>query len=506
MSATQDLDVIIVGAGLSGIGAAVHLQKSCPEKSYTILEGRSSLGGTWDLFRYPGIRSDSDMHTLGYNFKPWRAAKAIADGPSILEYIRETAKEYDVESHIRFGHQVRHAAWDSEKAVWTVTVEKGDGSQIEVSANVLLMCAGYYKYKTGHMPVFEGQDDFGGQIVHPQFWPEDLDYSGKTVAVVGSGATAMTLVPAMAEKAAKVTMLQRSPTYVVSRPAKDWIANSLRAVLPDNLAYKLTRWKNIAFQQHFYDLTRTNPDKVKDQILKRVRGELGDSYDVERHFTPAYNPWDQRICLVPDSDLFKAIRTGKAEVVTDHVERFDANGIVLQSGERIDADIIISATGLQLEVLGGAEFSVDGEAVDFSETWTYKGIGYSGVPNLISTFGYINASWTLRADLIAEYACRLINELDRTGQRQFTPTLRPAEMSMPERRWIEDFPAGYMQRSLHLFPKQGDREPWLNPQHFAKDRKMFREGPIQDGAMVFSNPVPAANDADTVVAAQVAAE
>jgi len=506
MALQKHFDVLIVGAGLSGIGSAVHLMCECPDKTYAILEQRQSMGGTWDIFRYPGIRSDSDMHTLGYNFKPWRAAKAIADGPSILSYIRETAAEYRVEDRIRYGHEVVSAAWDTRTARWTVTARLADGGTETLSANVLLMCAGYYSYKQGHTPHFEGQEQFAGEIVYPQFWPEDLDYSGKTVVVIGSGATAMTLVPAMTDKAAKVVMLQRSPTYVVSRPARDGIANTLRAFLPERWAYNLTRWKNVTLQQFFYNRTRTQPEKVKAALLKRVRDELGASYDVERHFTPSYNPWDQRLCLVPDSDLFRAIRTKKAEVVTDHIDHFDAAGIVLASGERIDADVIVSATGLELEVLGGASFSVDGTPVDFSQTWTYKGLGYSGVPNLVSTFGYINASWTLRADLIAEYACRLINEMDRTGTRQFTPTLRPAEQAMPARDWIEGFPAGYMVRAMHLFPRQGDREPWINPQDFKKDRKMFRDGPVQDGAMVFSNPVEAANDTDAAPATTVAAE
>ncbi|MEM7768214.1 MAG: NAD(P)/FAD-dependent oxidoreductase [Pseudomonadota bacterium] len=507
MSETKHFDVLIVGAGLSGIGAAVHLQRECPDKTYAILEGRASMGGTWDIFRYPGIRSDSDMHTLGYNFKPWNAAKAIADGPAILDYIHETAAEFRVEDHIRYSHLVTDADWDSSTATWTVTATQGEtGETVQYTANVVLMCAGYYSYKQGHTPHFDGQDTFAGPIIYPQFWPKDLDYTDKRVVVIGSGATAMTLVPAMTDKAAKVTMLQRSPTYVVSRPARDAIANALRAVLPQSWAYGITRWKNVTLQSYFYGRARSHPDKTKDAILKRVRDELGDSYDVETHFTPRYNPWDQRLCLVPDSDLFSAIRTRKAEVVTDHIDHIDPAGIVLKSGQRIDADIIVSATGLQMEVLGGAKFSVDAAPVDFSETWTYKGLGYSGVPNLVTTFGYINASWTLRADLIAEYACRLINEMDRSGTQQFTPTLRPAEQDMPQRPWIEGFPAGYMNRAMHLFPKQGDREPWINPQNYSKDRKMFREGELQDGAMVFSNPLAAANDPRLTGTASVAAE
>jgi len=500
------VDVIIVGAGLSGVGAAVHLQRSCPEKSYVILEGRKDMGGTWDLFRYPGIRSDSDMHTLGYNFKPWRAEKSIADGPAILSYIKETAAEYKVEDQIRFGHMVTAADWDSETATWTVTAERVDTGEIVThTANVLLMCAGYYKYDQAHAPRFEGQERFAGPIIHPQFWPEDLDYTGKKVVVIGSGATAMTVVPAMTDKAAKVTMLQRTPTYVVSRPAKDGIANTLRAVLPEGWAYGLTRWKNITMQQFFYNRTRKKPEKVKDTLVRMVREELGSRFDVEKHFTPSYNPWDQRLCLVPDSDLFRALRTGKADVYTDHIDHMDETGIVLRSGDRIDTDIIVSATGLELEVMGGTQFSVDGAPIDFSQTWSYKGCAYSDVPNLISTFGYINASWTLRSDLIAEFACRLIGEMDRTGTRRFTPRLRAAEMDMPAMPWITGFDAGYMARAMHLFPKQGDREPWINPQSFSKDRKMFREGELQDGAMQFDNPVAPANDRKET-AATVAAE
>lgn len=499
-------DVIIVGAGLSGIGTAKHLQDACPEKTYTILERRDDMGGTWDLFRYPGIRSDSDMHTLGYNFKPWTEAKAIADGPSILSYVKETAAENGIDRHIRFGHKVTSAAWSSDTATWTVTVETSAGETDTLTCNMLLMCAGYYSYDQGYTPHFEGRERFQGQVVHPQAWPRDLDYRGKKVIIIGSGATAMTLVPAMAQEAGHVTMLQRSPTYVVSRPARDRIANALRALLPDRWAYGLTRKKNIFFQQFFYRRTRTHPEKVKDKLLEMVRDELGPDFDVETHFTPSYNPWDQRLCLVPDNDLFDALKGGRASVETDHIEQFDETGIQLASGKHLDADIIVTATGLNLVVLGDAKFTVDGEPVDFSQTWTYKGLAYSGVPNLISTFGYINASWTLRADLVAEYACRVINHMDETGNRQVTPKLRPGEEAMPARDWIDGFSANYMQRVMHLFPKQGDREPWLNPQDYDKDRKMFREAPLEDGALIFSNPAPADTRRDVPERDRVAAE
>jgi cation diffusion facilitator CzcD-associated flavoprotein CzcO len=486
---TEHVDVLIVGAGLSGIGAAVHLQRHCPGKRYAILEGRAAMGGTWDLFRYPGVRSDSDMHTLGYNFKPWRHAKAIADGPSILSYIKEAAAEYGVDRHIRYQRLATRAAWSSDDARWTVEAHCQDsGETVRYTCNFLLMCAGYYSYRHGYTPEFEGIERFGGRIVHPQQWPEDLDYRDKRVIVIGSGATAMTLVPAMTAEAAHIVMLQRSPTYVISRPDKDVIANALRKLLPESWAYAITRWKNVALQQFIYRRTRTAPEMVKRKLLDLVRAELGPEYDVATHFTPRYNPWDQRLCLVPNSDLFAAIRTGKASVVTDQIVQFTPTGIRLESGTELSADIVVTATGLQLVVLGEIEFSVDGRPVDFAETWTYKGMMYSGVPNLACTFGYINASWTLRADLTAEYVCRLLNHLDATGMRQVTPRLRDADRNMPARPWIDQFSSGYMQRMMHRFPKQGDRMPWINPQNYARDRKMLRRGSIDDGALVFDNP------------------
>jgi len=490
-------DVLIVGAGLSGIGAAVHLHRSCPGKRYVILEGRPAMGGTWDLFRYPGIRSDSDMHTLGYSFKPWREAKAIADGPSILNYVREAAAEYDVDGHIRYGHRATRASWSSEDAAWTVEAVRAEtGETVRFTCNFLLMCAGYYSYQQGHTPEFEGRERFRGTVVHPQQWPEDLDFRGKRVVVIGSGATAMTLVPAMAKDVGHIVMLQRSPTYVVSRPDRDMIANGLRAVLPERWAYSITRWKNVALQQFLYRRTRTHPAQVKQKLLDMVRKELGPDYDVDTHFTPRYNPWDQRLCLVPNSDLFEAIRSGKAEIVTDTIERFTESGIALASGTELDADIIVTATGLNLVVLGEMQFGVDGAAVDFAQTWTYKGMMYSDVPNLVCTFGYINASWTLRADLTAEYVCRLLNHMDKRGMRQVTPRLREMDRDMPARPWIDSFSSGYMQRMMHRFPKQGDHEPWINPQNYGRDRKMIRLGPLEDGALVFDNPKPVVRQHD----------
>jgi cation diffusion facilitator CzcD-associated flavoprotein CzcO len=491
-------DVIIVGAGLSGVGAGVHLHETCPGKTYAILEGRADMGGTWDLFRYPGIRSDSDMHTLGYNFKPWREAKSIADGPSILKYVRETAAEYGVDRKIRFNHLVTDAAWDSATSTWTVTATRKDlsdkegGETTTLTCNFLFMCSGYYSYRGGFTPEFPGIEDYKGLVVHPQKWPEDLDYAGKTVVVIGSGATAMTLVPSMAGKAAHVTMLQRSPTYVVSRPDHDAIANNLRKFLPESLAYGVTRWKNTTLQGLMYRRTRTQPAKIKEMILAGVRAELGPDYDVETHFTPSYNPWDQRLCLVPNSDLFAAIRSGAASVVTDHIETFTSEGIRLKSGQELKADIVVTATGLNMAVMGEASFSVDGAPVRFGETWTYKGMMFSDVPNLVSTFGYINASWTLRADLTCEYVCRLLNHMDAVGATQVTPRLRPGEETMPARPWIGDFSAGYMAREMHRFPKQGDREPWINPQDYQRDKKMIRKGALEDGALRFTKAAPAA--------------
>lgn len=484
---TEHLDVIVVGAGISGIGAGYHLQTECPDRSYTILEGRHDLGGTWDLFRYPGVRSDSDMHTLGYRFKPWKADRAIADGPAIMAYLRETASEFGIDRHIRFGHLVRRAEWSSDDARWTVTAERTDtGETVTLTCSFVFMCSGYYSYRSGYTPKLPGRDRFQGTIVHPQEWPEDLDYAGKRVVVIGSGATAVTLVPAMARTAGHVTMLQRSPTYVVARPDTDAIANALRKVLPDDLAYRITRWKNTTLQQLIYRRTRTHPEKVKARLLKEVRKELGPHFDVEKHFTPTYNPWDERLCLVPNGDLFQAIRTGRASVVTDEIETFTERGIRLASGQELEADIIVTATGLQLVTLGEVDFVVDGQPVDFSQTWTYKGLAYSDVPNLASSFGYINASWTLRADLTCEYVCRLLNHLRDTGTDQCTPRLRPSDRDMPARPWITGFSPGYIERSIHLFPKQGDREPWLNPQDYRRDRKLLHREPVDDGVMQFT--------------------
>ena len=486
--------MLVIGAGISGIGAGYHLQTMCPDRTYAILEGRDDIGGTWDLFRYPGVRSDSDMHTLGYRFKPWTEAKSIADGPSILQYLRDTVREFGIGRHIRFGHLVTSAEWSTPDARWTVTARRQDSDEIlTFTCGFLFMCSGYYSYKAGYTPEFAGIEQFQGQVVHPQSWPDDLGYEGKRVVVIGSGATAMTLIPAMAKTAAHVTMLQRSPTYVVGRPDTDPIANGLRKVLPDSLAYRLTRSKNVALQQMIYKRTRAKPAEVKAKLIDMVREQLGPDYDVDTHFTPTYDPWDQRLCLVPNNDLFEAIKVGTASVVTDHIDHFTPTGIQLQSGEHLEADIVVTATGLQLVTLGEMDFTVDGEPVDFATTWTYKGFAYSDVPNMASSFGYVNASWTLRADLTCEYVCRMLNHMRATSTVQCTPRLRRADRSMQPRPWIDGFSAGYMQRVMHLFPKQGDHEPWINPQNYGRDKKMFRKAPIDDGVMQFERAkVPAA--------------
>jgi cation diffusion facilitator CzcD-associated flavoprotein CzcO len=484
---SEHVDVVVVGAGLSGIGAGYHLQTMSPDRSYVILEGRDGLGGTWDLFKYPGIRSDSDMHTLGFSFKPWTEAKSIADGPSILQYLKQTVAQFGIDKNIRYGHLVTQAQWSTDDAQWTVTsTNKATGVSSTITCSFLFMCSGYYSYKKGHTPEFAGRERFKGTVVHPQSWPTDLDYAGKRVVVIGSGATAVTIVPAMADKAAHVTMLQRSPTYMVSRPDHDVMANRMRKVLPEKMAYNLTRVKNTWRQQLVYNKTRTDPDKVKQLLLGGIKMELGADYDIDKHFTPSYNPWDQRLCLVPNGDLFKSMREGKATVVTDHIASFTETGIQLASGEHLDADIIITATGLELVTLGEMDFFVDGNQVDFAKTWTYKGFAYSDIPNLASTFGYINASWTLRSDLTAEYVCRLLNHMRKKGVAQCTPRLREQDRTMKERPWIDGFSSGYMQRMMHRMPRQGDHEPWINPQNYRRDKKMFKHSPIDDGVMQFS--------------------
>ena len=484
MNEQQHLDVLIVGAGLSGIGAAWHLQKNCPDKSYAILEGRERSGGTWDLFRYPGVRSDSDMYTLGYSFRPWKEAKAIADGPSILSYIRETASDHGIDSNIRFDHRVVGASWSSKEAQWTVDIERGAARQpVRLTCGFLFMCSGYYDYSAGYTPDFPGVEQFAGQIAHPQKWTDKIDYAGKRVVVIGSGATAVTVVPAMAETATHVTMLQRSPTYVVARPAEDAIANKLRRRLPLKLAYGLTRWKNVLLGMYFYQLCKRKPERVKNLILGGVRQMLGPDYDIGRHFTPRYNPWDQRLCLVPDADLFRAIRRNKVTVVTDEIETFTGAGIKLKSGAELPAELVVTATGLSLQLLGGMALAVDGKSVDPAELLTYKGMMYSDVPNFAVVTGYTNASWTLKADLVCEYVCRLLNHMRRKGYRQCTP--RIDDPAMERKPWV-DFSSGYIQRAAHKFPKQGTKRPWKLRQNYALDLLNLRYGSVRDSAMVFS--------------------
>jgi cation diffusion facilitator CzcD-associated flavoprotein CzcO len=481
----EHLDVLVVGAGISGICAGYHLQRSCPDRSYAILEARDDIGGTWDLFRYPGIRSDSDMYTLGYSFKPWTNPKSIADAWSIMHYLRETASEHGIDRHIRFGHRVTRASWSSEDARWTVDVARDDGTPARFTCNFLFMCSGYYDYARGYTPDFPGVERFRGRIVHPQQWTDDIDYGGKRVVVIGSGATAVTLVPEMAKDAAHVTMLQRSPTYIVSFPSEDRVANSLRRLLPDRVAYAVTRWKNVLLTLWFYRFCRRHPDRARALLTKWVTKELEPGYDVGTHFNPRYNPWQQRVCLVPDSDLFRSIRQGRVSVVTDEIETFTETGLRLRSGAELAADLIVTATGLNLLFLAGLEATVDGARVEFPKTFNYKGMMFSGVPNLAQAVGYTNASWTLKAELICRYVCRLLNHMARTGDRQCTPRLRESNL---ESAPFLDLTSGYIQRSMDRFPKQGSKIQWKLHQNYARDILLLERGSVEDGVMEFSNP------------------
>lgn len=477
----EHFDVIIVGAGLSGIGGACHLKRHCPEKSFVILEGRAAMGGTWDLFRYPGVRSDSDMYTLGYRFRPWRDNKAMADGPSILNYIRDTAAEYHVDKEIRYQHRVRTISWSSQDASWTVTADTGTGTQVQLTCNFVYLCTGYYDYENGYTPEWPGVQQFRGTIVHPQKWPDNLDYANKRVVVIGSGATAVTLVPALAERAAHVTMLQRSPSYIVSRPAEDKIANWLRRCLPSGAAYSLARWKNVLNATFFYNLARKHPNLFKWMVAKGVRNELHEQYDA-KHFTPPYNPWDQRLCFVPDADLFRAMREGRVSIVTDQIASFTEDGLLLASGERIAADVIVTATGLVLKLFSGMQLVVDGVPVDLPQTLVYKGMMFSDVPNLAFAIGYTNASWTLKCDLAAEYVCRLLHHMDQRGYAVCTPRVNdPGVGTQP----VIDFNSGYVLRALDSLPRQGLKTPWRLHQNYVKDLSLMRYGRVEDGAMEF---------------------
>jgi cation diffusion facilitator CzcD-associated flavoprotein CzcO len=478
-AADAPLDVVIVGAGISGIGMAAHMRAMCPDRHYAVLERRDRIGGTWDLFRYPGVRSDSDMHTLGFVFEPWRHEKSIADGPAILDYLDRTADERGIRPHIRFGTRVLAADWDSAAGLWRLSVDTPNG-RATIEARFLYLGSGYYDYDDPYEAAIPGKQDFVGHIVHPQFWPADLDYAGKNVVVIGSGATAVTVVPAMARTAAHVTMLQRTPTWMASRPARDAIANFLRRVLPEKLAYRLIRFKNIRLQALVFRRARTQPDKVKAYLTKQAQGQLGEHYQAA-DFTPPYDPWDQRLCLIPDGDLFAAIRAGRAKVVTDRIERIDATGVQLQSGKHIAADVIVTATGLTMTMAGKIAISLDGVAIDWSQHYYYKACMFSNVPNLAAVFGYLNASWTLRADIIADYVCRLINLMAARGVSVATPVL-PADHGLIDDDPF-DFSSGYIARSRHLLPKCASDMRWRLNQDYLRDRAWMQSDPIDDGVL-----------------------
>lgn len=482
MATTDHVDVLIVGAGLSGIGAACQLSRHCPEKTYAVFEARGAIGGTWDLFRYPGIRSDSDMFTLGYSFRPWSDSTSLADGPSIREYVRDAAREYGVTERIRFHHRVVRADWDSRTARWTVCARRDTGEEVVVTCSFLHTCAGYYRYDRGYTPQLPGAGRFAGRIVHPQHWPADLDHTGQRVVVIGSGATAVTLVPAMAERAAHVTMLQRSPTYILALPSRDVAAAALHRVLPRRMVYPVLRWKNILLLTANYQLSRRAPNLVRRLLRRATRGRLPAGYDLDRHFSPRYDPWDQRLCVVPDGDLFHAIAQGRASVVTDTIDTFTENGIRLASGEELAADLVVTATGLELLALGDARLTVDGAPVDLASTVAYKGMMLSGVPNFAMTIGYAHASWTLRADLVATYVCRLLAHLDRTGQQVVTPLPPPDGERLP----ILNLTAGYVLRGLAALPRQGVRAPWRMPQNYPRDLLWMRYGRLTDEGVRFS--------------------
>ncbi len=485
---SEHFDVVIVGAGLSGIGAARHLKSQCPGKTFAILEGRDTLGGTWDLFRYPGIRSDSDMYTLGYNFKPWTEPQVIADGDRIRNYIQETSRENGIDSHIRYDSKVVSADWNSETAAWTLTVQKKSGETQQVSCNWLMMCSGYYNYEEGFTPDFPGRNDFKGQVIHPQFWPEKLDYSGKRVVVIGSGATAITLIPSMTDKAQHVTMLQRTPSYVISVPQFDPMVRMLLKFLPEMTVYKMSRARNNFITQLIFKLSRKYPNAVRKFLLKQVKVQVGPNFDM-KHFTPPYNPWDQRLCAVPNGDMFKVLKKGKASVVTDHIDRFTDKGILLKSGQTLEADIIVTATGLNLRLFGGMTMSVDGKAVEMNKHISYKGLMFNDIPNFSNTLGYTNASWTLKADLIAEYVCRLLKHMDKTGTR-----IAVAERKDPNVKEapLLDMTSGYVARAADTLPKGADRAPWKLYQNYALDMDQLHNGKLEDGVMTFRKASAAA--------------
>jgi cation diffusion facilitator CzcD-associated flavoprotein CzcO len=485
--APEHVDVLVVGAGLSGIGAACHLQEECPDKTYAILEARGAIGGTWDLFRYPGVRSDSDMFTLGYAFRPWTDPKAIADGESIRTYIRDTAREHGVEDRIRFHHRVLAADWSSDDARWTVTARRADtGETVRITCSWLSVCSGYYRYDEGFRPAFEGEEQFAGELIHPQHWPEDFDATGKRIIVIGSGATAVTLVPSLAPDAEHVTMLQRTPSYVLALPGRDPLAQWLRNKLPVTLAYPIVRWKNVLISTLFYQFSRRRPAAAR-RIIRRLTQKQLPGFDVDTHFNPPYDPWDQRLCLVPDGDLFRTLRRGDASIATGRIARFTEKGIELESGEHLDADVIVTATGLNVLPMGGIVPTVDGQPVDVPAAVSYKGMMLSGVPNFTMVIGYTNASWTLKADLVNRYVCRLINHLDAAGYVSATPVAPPEGADQP----FLDLASGYVQRSLADLPKQGRRRPWKLHQNYIRDVRLMRRGPLHDEGMTFQSRVPA---------------
>ncbi len=484
----EHVDVLIAGAGLSGIGAACHLVRESPDRTFAVLEARAASGGTWDLFRYPGIRSDSDMYTLGYAFRPWRGPKSIADGDSILNYLRATAAEYGVDRKIHYHHKVVAASWSSEQARWTVDVERTDtGETRQLTCNFLFGNTGYYSYDEGYTPRFPGIERYQGTLVHPQEWPADLDYAGKRVVVIGSGATAVTLVPSLAATAGRVTMLQRSPSYVIPLPSRDALTAAIQARLPARIAAPVIRWRFITVASLSYQFSRRRPEAMKGMIRRLQQRMLPEGYPVDTHFAPHYQPWDQRLCIVPDGDLFRAIRKGNAEILTDNIETFTETGLKLSSGKELEADIVVTATGLNLKLLGGIQLEVDGEKVDLSRTVGYKGMMFSGVPNLVATIGYTNASWTLKADLVAGYVTRLLNYMASAGFRQVTPKAPPGDR--PTHPFI-DLASGYVLRSLDALPKQGDKAPWRLYQNYVLDVLLLRFGRLRDDAVEFSNPAP----------------
>ncbi len=481
--ATEQFDVLIIGAGLSGIGAAYRLQTLCPTKRYAILEGRGDIGGTWDLFRYPGLRSDSDMFTLGYPFRPWQEAKAIADGDSILRYIKDTATDAGIDQHIRFKQMVKSAAWSSHDALWTVQVQHPEsGALTTYRANFLYVCSGYYDYAGGYSPEFPGSEQFKGQMIHPQKWPENLDYTDKNVVVIGSGATAVTLVPAMADKARKITMLQRSPSYIASLPAKDVIADVLRKVLPEQRAHSIVRWKNVLLTLGFFQFCRHAPGMARKLLRFGVKRALPAGYAVDTHFNPKYQPWDQRLCAVPNGDLFQALKSGKAEMVTEQIDTFTETGIRLKSGEELAADIIVTATGLKLQACGGMHLEVDDVHVDIGDTLAYKGMMLSNVPNFALCVGYTNASWTLRSDLASAYVCRVLNYMDENGYKMCVARQVGGAV---EKRPLLDISAGYVLRAADVLPKQGPGAPWQLKQNYILDLFNLRYAPLEDGTLTF---------------------